>query len=244
MVLAFCLLFFIAGSPLANAETFLVLDNFPMTTNGDGNIHLQYLENGDYKDLKNLNSYVFGHPASTGDTFIRPVISLGERSPSKKRVNVTRIYFMQDEFGRNIGVMQINLPSATNGMHISGTAGTQAGKVHFLIYNESNLYSQPVWSSDSGGSFNISIPAQKIPQVYFSIAGKDNDQKNTAYWENLRIDYNPDLNVTPVTQSQADGSVSDSVISFIYTMNWQASAVIIAAIISSATALYISIKKK
>lgn len=275
-----CLL--ILGTGTATAETFLVTDNFPLSTNGDNNIRLRYVEDGNYSDLKNFNSYLFAHPDSIDELYTRPIISRGERGRTKNRVNISRIYFMPDEPDGPVGVMQVTIPSAENGLHVSGTAVVESGNVHFLIYDESTRYSRPVWSSDHGESFDISLPAQKNPEVFFSATGKDGDQKNIGYWENLRIEYTADPNTRidqPTNQETSphedtrvnglDGTsqeitsegtspgntsggttagkgipVLDSIAGFFSTFNWQAFAVIIAAIITSSAMIYTSKTKK
>jgi len=272
MILAIVLAIVITAPALVNAENISIVDDFPINSNGEHNISLEYRAGGAYHALTKVSPALFAYPEpkTTALEARPPIISLGEHGENATWANTTRCYVRPAAV--NIsgidadGVIRVSLPSDAGEIAVSGTAGVQSGDVVFRIYRGEDAYTHPIWSSDTGGSFHLAVPAQNDSALFFAVQAKGDDIRDVAYWEDVRIAYTPapvlTTPATPVSTTQATETPTTTDVAEPTTavtarptsspaghdassdLPWPAIGVVMAAVISSITSIYVAARSK
>jgi hypothetical protein len=234
--------------------------DFPRWRNGENNIYLQYREDGEYHDLVPMSYVVFAHPNSPSTIpYAGPVISLGTRAnlTAESYVNPDRIYIRpsmeEPSEADRAGVIRIIPPLPDGRVDIVGEAGMEGILVPMAIYHGEANYARPTWSSTAPGPFSVNYTFTNGEPVFFAASAPSNDPKFKGYWKGVILSFTngseetqsgsgtrppstggPTGTVTGTQASQAD--IPSSYV--------QAGAVIVAALIGSATTIWVARHKK
>jgi hypothetical protein len=277
MILAIVLAIIITAPALVSAENISITDDFPVSSNGEHNISLEYRAGGVYQALTKVSHALFAYPEpkTAGLEARPPIISLGEHGENATWVNTTRCYVRPAAVNVSgidaDGVIRVSLPSDAGEIAVSGMAGVQSGDVVFRIYRGEYAYSHPIWSSDTGGSFHLTIPMQDSSALFFAVQAKGDDIRDVAYWENVRITYTPvPVPTSPATPAPTTQVIQTSTTTVVTTtvvteptteatarptssptsheassdLPWPAIGVVVAAVISSITSIYVAARSK
>lgn len=259
----FLLVILVLSSSLAVACSAVDIDltrDFPEWRNGENNIYLQYREDGRYHDLVPMSYVVFAHPDSPSTIpYAGPVISLGTRAnlSPESYVNPDRIYIRPSmekpsETDR-AGVIRVIPPLPDGRVDIIGEAGMEGILVPMAIYHGEANYDKPIWSSTTPGTFSVNYTYTSKEPVFFAASVPSNDPKFKGYWKGVILSFTNGSEETPSgsgTRTSSTGGPTGTMTGTqanqadILSPYVQAGAVIVAALIGSATSIWVARHKK
>jgi hypothetical protein len=256
------LVILLLSSSLAVACSAVEVDltrDFPAWRNGENNIFLQYREDGEYHDLVPMGPTVFAHPDSPSTVpYAGPVISLGTRAnlSPESYGNPDRIYIrpsMEKPSEKDRAAVIRVIPPLPDGLvSITGEAGMEGLLVPMAIYHGEANYDRPVWNSTTPGVFSVDYMFTNSEPVFFAASAPSNDPRFKGYWKGVILSF---TNGSEETQSGSGtrtpstggptGTVAGTQANQADIMPYvQAGAVIIAALIGSATSIWVARRKK
>jgi len=121
------------------------------------------------------------------------------------------------------------------------------------IYHGPANYDKPVWSSTTPGRFEVNYTFTGSEPVFLAASAPSNDMKFKGYWKGVILSF---TNISPDTPSGSENSIPSTGESTVTTTGTpviptnilspyvQSIAVIIAALISSGTAIWLARQKK
>jgi hypothetical protein len=231
---------------------------FPKWKNGENNIFLQYREDGEYHDLVPMGYTVFAHPDSSSTIpYAGPVISLGTRANTSagSYISPDRIYIrpaMEKPSGTDTaGVIRI-IPLLREGrVDITGEAGMEGTLVPMVIYHGLANYDKPIWSSATPGLFAVHYTFNNSEPIFFAASAPSNNMGFKGYWKGVILTFsNPDTLSGSENTIESMGGLTVTttgtpvIQTAIFSPYIQSIAVIIAALIGSATTIWVTRRKK
>jgi hypothetical protein len=171
----------------ASAETFLLSEKFPKSTQGENGIFLEYRQGSTYQLLDNRLDYDFPHLADS--PWKIPMITCSDFVAGPP--HCYRIGAHPSDYAD--AVLKIIIPGEGGTVRITGTAGILpgAGSVFFSIYKGEDKYTTPSWSAQNGGTFDFILPYKKGDAIFFATNAGSNAMDDRAYWDGITLNTIP-----------------------------------------------------
>lgn len=161
---------------------------FPMTTQGQNGIYLQWRAGGTgimdgsatYTNLTRIDDYVWGTPDYRWNL---PAIGLhsGNVIQAHPTAN-TQIGLEADP------VIRILLNGNIGNLKVSGSTGTSgSGDYDFYIYKGANGFGSPLWSGGAGSSFDLTFAFNDGDELFLATNARSADYSDWADWLNVKL---------------------------------------------------------
>ncbi|MFH1724500.1 MAG: MopE-related protein, partial [Elusimicrobiota bacterium] len=171
---------------IQNAEMYLA-DFFPMTTNGENGIHLQYSEaNGSYGDLTNAGDYDFW-TADAPWNVPRVTLLQAQQPISDIPAGAIQAHPSTQLGMRRDAVIRVTLDGGYDQVRVQGVGAKKGGSMRFYIYKGEDGYSDPLWEAWEGGQFDLTIPYTDGEYLHFAVDPGSSDSNDWSYWEDIRF---------------------------------------------------------
>jgi hypothetical protein len=192
---------------VTHAYIFDVRQNFPLHTQGENGIFLQYRDGPDYVNLINYNPFIPDY-TNNAAVFVNPDVTDGDRFPavlgyeynvfpvvSSNQISAAPSCIPRSNINAD-AVVRIIIPGNGGNVRITGSCGVTPntpnppiGDVYFSIYKGEGNYNSPLWSASKSGAIDIEIRYSKGEELLFATnRGTDACLGNDlAYWKDLKL---------------------------------------------------------
>ncbi|NWG31716.1 MAG: PEP-CTERM sorting domain-containing protein [Rhodocyclaceae bacterium] len=161
---------------------------FPMTTQGQNGINLQWRAGGTgitdgsatYTDLTRIDDYTWGSP---GMPWNLPAIALWQNNA----------IFAHPTSTRNVGleadpVIRILLGGSGGNLKITGSTGMSGSQDYdYYIYKGANGFASPLWSGGADSSFDLTFAFSDGDELFLATNARSGDTDDWATWLNVKL---------------------------------------------------------